>query len=102
LHAGASVKGMDPTRIDLFLAKPYELLDTSGSGIKNNRQLLSSIVTNIASVLDGLINDNKERVDSLVANLEEMTREAAQLTHGARVNYGDSPSSFARWTTSTS
>jgi phospholipid/cholesterol/gamma-HCH transport system substrate-binding protein len=94
LPAGASVKGIDPPRIDLFLAKAYELLDTTVSGIKDNRQLLSSIATNAASVLEGLnvlINDNKERIDRIVANVEQMTREAAQLTQDARVDYVENP-----------
>jgi phospholipid/cholesterol/gamma-HCH transport system substrate-binding protein len=94
LQEGASVKGIDPPRIDLFLAKAYELLDVTVNGIKNNRETLSSIATNTASLLKGLnvlITDNKERIDRIVANVEEMTVEAKQLTHDARVNYVDSP-----------
>jgi phospholipid/cholesterol/gamma-HCH transport system substrate-binding protein len=94
LPEGAVIKGIDPPRIDLFLAKAYELLDTTVSGIKNNRALLSSLATNTESLLKGLnvlVNDNKERIDRIVANVEEMTVEAKQLTHDARVNYVDSP-----------
>jgi phospholipid/cholesterol/gamma-HCH transport system substrate-binding protein len=94
LPENAVVKGIDPPRIDLFLAKAYELLDTTVSGIKNNREMLSSIGTNTASLLKGLnvlVTDNKERIDRIVANVEEMTAEAKQLTHDARVNYVDSP-----------
>jgi len=91
---GASVKGIDPPRIDLFLAKAYELLDVTVNGIKNNRETLSAIATNTASLLKGLnvlITENKDRIDRIVANVEEMTVEAKQLTHDARVNYVDSP-----------
>jgi phospholipid/cholesterol/gamma-HCH transport system substrate-binding protein len=94
LQDGAEVKGIDPPRIDLFLAKAYELLDTTVIAIKNNRETLSSIATNTASLLKGLnvlITDNKERIDRIVTNVEEMTVEAKQLTHDARVNYVDSP-----------
>jgi len=94
LQEGASVKGIDPPRIDLFLAKAYELLDVTVNGIKNNRETLSSIATNTASLLKGLnvlITENKDRIDRIVANVEEMTVEAKQLTHDARVNYVDSP-----------
>jgi len=94
LQEGATMKGIDPPRIDLFLAKAYELLDVTVNGIKNNRETLSSIATNTASLLKGLnvlITDNKERIDRIVANVEEMTVEAKQLTHDARVNYVDSP-----------
>jgi phospholipid/cholesterol/gamma-HCH transport system substrate-binding protein len=94
LQEGASVKGIDPPRIDLFLAKAYELLDVTVNGIKNNRETLSSIATNTASLLKGLnvlITDNKERIDRIVANVEDMTIEAKQLTHDVRNNYVDSP-----------
>jgi phospholipid/cholesterol/gamma-HCH transport system substrate-binding protein len=94
LQEGATVKGIDPPRIDLFLAKAYELLDVTVNGIKNNRETLSSIATNTASLLKGLnvlVTENKDRIDRIVANVEEMTVEAKQLTHDARVNYVDSP-----------
>src|SRR5579863_4704391 len=94
LQEGASVKGIDPPRIDLFLAKAYELLDVTVNGIKNNREVLSSIATNTASLLKGLnvlITENKERIDRIVANIEEMTIDAKQLTRDVRTNYVDSP-----------
>jgi phospholipid/cholesterol/gamma-HCH transport system substrate-binding protein len=94
LAEGATVKGIDPPRLDLFLAKAYELLDTTVKGIKNNRELIGSIATNTAGLLKGLnvlVTDNRERIDRIVANVEDLTVEAKQLTHDARVNYVDSP-----------
>ena len=94
LADGAIVKGIDPPRIDLFLAKAYELLDTTVSGIKNNRELISDIATNTAGLLKGLnvlVSDNRERIDRIVSNVEEMSVEAKQLTHDARINYVDNP-----------
>ena len=94
LKEGAIVKGIDPPRIDLFLAKAYELLDVTVSGIKNNRETLSEIATNTAGVLKGLntiVTDNKGRIDRIVANVEDLTVEAKQLTHDARINYVDNP-----------
>jgi phospholipid/cholesterol/gamma-HCH transport system substrate-binding protein len=94
LKEGAVVKGIDPPRIDLFLAKAYELLDTTVNGIRNNRETIAAIATNTASLLKGLnvaLTDNRERINRIVANVEEMTAEAKTLTHDARVNYVDSP-----------
>lgn len=94
MQPGATVKGIDPPRIDLFLAKAYELLDTTVNGIKNNRELIGSIATNTAGLLKGLkvlVTENKDRIDRIVANVDEMTAEAKQLTHDARVNYVDNP-----------
>ncbi len=94
LADGAVVKGIDPPRIDLFLAKAYELLDTTVTGIKNNRETIASIATNTAGLLKGLnvlVTDNKDRIDRIVSNVEELTVEARTLTHDARVNYVDNP-----------
>lgn len=94
LQENAIVKGIDPPRIDLFLAKAYELLDTTVNGIKNNRETLSAIATNTASLLKGLnvvVTENKERINRIVANVEEMTVEAKTLARDARINYVDNP-----------
>jgi phospholipid/cholesterol/gamma-HCH transport system substrate-binding protein len=94
LQEGAVVKGIDPPRIDLFLAKAYELLDTTVNGIRNNRETIAAIATNTASLLKGLnvaLTDNRERINRIVANVEEMSAEAKALARDARVNYVDSP-----------
>jgi phospholipid/cholesterol/gamma-HCH transport system substrate-binding protein len=94
LADGAVVKGIDPPRLDLFLAKAYELLDTTVTGIQNNREVLGDILTNTAGLLKGLngvVSGNRERIDRIVSNVEETTVETKQLVHDARVNYVDNP-----------
>jgi phospholipid/cholesterol/gamma-HCH transport system substrate-binding protein len=98
LAEGAVVKGIDPPRLDLFLAKAYELLDTTVQAIKNNREVIGEIVTNTAGLLHGLnviVTGNRERIDRIVANVEETTVEAKQLVHDARTNYVDNPKTLA-------
>jgi phospholipid/cholesterol/gamma-HCH transport system substrate-binding protein len=88
------VKGIDPPRLDLFLAKAYELLDTTMTGIKNNRELISDIATNTAGLLKGLntlLSDNRERINRMMANLEQLSQEANTLTIHARTQYVDNP-----------
>jgi phospholipid/cholesterol/gamma-HCH transport system substrate-binding protein len=94
LQENTIVKGIDPPRLDLFLAKAYELLDTTMTSIKNNRELISEIATNTAGLLKGLnvtLNDNRERINRIVANVEKITEEAQTLTVHARQNYVDNP-----------
>lgn len=94
LAPDAVVKGIDPPRLDLFLAKAYELLDTTINGIRNNRELISDIATNTAGLLKGLnmvLTDNRERIDRIVQNLESLSVEANTLTVHARTNYVDNP-----------
>ncbi|MBX3234499.1 MAG: MCE family protein [Labilithrix sp.] len=88
------VKGIDPPRLDLFLAKAYELLDTTINGIRNNRELISDIATNTAGLLKNLnlvLTDNREKVNHIVTNLEQLSAEANTLTAHARTNYVDNP-----------
>lgn len=88
------VKGVDPPRLDLFLAKAYELLDTTMNSIRNNRELISDIATNTAGLLKGLntvLTDNRERINRIVQNLEALSAEANTLTAHARTNYVDNP-----------
>lgn len=94
LPDGTIVKGIDPPRLDLFLAKAYELLDTTMNGIRNNRELISDIATNTAGLLKGLnttLSDNRERINRTMANLEQLSAEANTLTAHARTNYVDNP-----------
>lgn len=94
LAENAILKGIDPPRLDLFLAKGYELLDTTINGIRNNRELISDIATNTAGLLknlNGTLTDNRERINRIVTNLETLSSEANTLTVHARQNYVDNP-----------
>jgi phospholipid/cholesterol/gamma-HCH transport system substrate-binding protein len=94
LRDGAEVKGIDPPRIDLFLAKAYELLDTTVTGIRDNRALIGDMATNAAGVLRGMnevLTANQGRVDRILANAEAVSEEARELAHDARVNLVDNP-----------
>jgi len=94
LGDNAVVKGIDPPRLDLFLAKGYELLDTTISGIRNNRELISDIATNTAGLLKGLnhaVTDNRDRIDRTLVNVEKLSEEAALLAREARGKYVNNP-----------
>ncbi|MFO0678907.1 MAG: MlaD family protein [Polyangiaceae bacterium] len=89
-----AVKGLDPPRLDLFLAKAYEMLDTTVTGIRNNKELISDMAHNAAGLLKGLngvVTDNKDRVNRIVANVESLSAEANTLTHEARSKYVNNP-----------
>jgi len=94
LAADAIVKGIDPPRIDLFLAKAYELLDTAVTGLRNNREVLSDIAVNGAGVLKNLnlvLADNRERITHTIENLEALTAQARTLTADVQTRYVDNP-----------
>ncbi|MFO0673147.1 MAG: MlaD family protein [Polyangiaceae bacterium] len=92
LGEGAIVKGIDPPRLDLFLAKAYELLDTAVTGIRNNRELISDIAQSTATLLKGLsgiVVDHRERIDRIVINLEQLSSETNGLAKDARARVND-------------
>lgn len=91
---GAIVRGIDPPRLDLFLAKAYELMDTTVTGLRNNRELISDIASNTAGLLrnlNGVLENNKDRIQRTFENVEEISKEAKLLTEHARTNIVDSP-----------
>jgi phospholipid/cholesterol/gamma-HCH transport system substrate-binding protein len=98
LEEGAEVRGIDPPRLDLFLAKAYELLDTTVEAIESHRTTLNDIIENTDGLLKGLnfvVSGNRERIERTLANVEDITVEAKQLTHDARTNYVDNPKVLA-------
>ena len=94
LPPGSIVKGIDPPRLDLFLAKAFELLDTTVTGIKNNKELISDIAVNTAGLLRGLngtLSENRERINRIIQNIESLTAESNTLVRDAKRNYVDNP-----------
>lgn len=94
LREGAVVKGIDPPRIDLFLAKAYELLDTTVSGLRNNRDLIAQMANDSSGVLKGLnvlVNQNRDSVTRTMANVEALSAEAKDAVKDARASYIDNP-----------
>jgi phospholipid/cholesterol/gamma-HCH transport system substrate-binding protein len=94
LREGAVVKGLDPPRLDLFLARAYELLDTTVNGLRNNKELIADMANGAAGVLKNLnivLTDNRERINRTLVNVEELTAESKTLVSEARANYVDNP-----------
>ncbi len=94
LPENSVVKGIDPPRLDLFLAKAFELLDTTVTGIKNNRELIGDIAVNAAGLLRGLngtLTENRERINRIVQNVESLSAESNALVRDAKKNYVDNP-----------
>jgi phospholipid/cholesterol/gamma-HCH transport system substrate-binding protein len=94
IAANSIVKGIDPPRLDLFLAKAYDLLDTTVNGIRNNKELIGDIAVNTAGLLKGMneaLKDNRPRIDRIVQNVEALSTESNDLVRDARKEYVDNP-----------
>ena len=89
------VQGVDPPRLDLFLAKAYDLLDVTVSGIKNNKKLLGEILDDTGGLLKGLnviVHENKDRITHIIENFETVSQEVVTLTRDVDKNYVNNPS----------
>jgi phospholipid/cholesterol/gamma-HCH transport system substrate-binding protein len=90
----AVMRGLDPPRLDLVLAEGYELLHTTIAFIRDNRQDLTDMLTSMRKTLKGtgdFFDKNKDRIDRIVANLEQITVDTDELVRTTRTRYIDSP-----------
>ncbi len=94
LRLDRPVEGIDPPRLDLFVARAYALLDDTVTAIRNNRRELGGMVDDLAGVLrntNGLLQRNGPRIDSIVENADRAVRDADGLVVAARERYVDGP-----------
>ncbi|RLB53207.1 MAG: MCE family protein [Deltaproteobacteria bacterium] len=79
--------GLDPPRLDLALALGFELLEAIVEVLKENRGELSGMLTNLAVILDnlaGILGGERERISSILENVDRASEDAAGLAHAAR------------------
>lgn len=94
LRDGSIVHGVDPPRLDLALALGYELLETLTQGMREHRDEIGELLTNVVSLLrdlSTLLHDNRGRIENIIANLEAATAEANTTLASARQQYIDGP-----------
>lgn len=94
LRDGAVLEGVDPPRLDLALALGYELLETMTRTLRENRQLLSQLLEDTASMLRNLsqlLQDNRGRFDSIITNVESLVTELDTTVRHTRERVIDSP-----------
>jgi phospholipid/cholesterol/gamma-HCH transport system substrate-binding protein len=92
LSEGAVVRGVDPPRLDLLVAKASALL-TSLSDLLNDPDIhakdLLQHTANLAKHLDELIVANRSSIDGAIGNLKDSTEEATYILRALRVGVAD-------------
>lgn len=94
LDVNAPQEGIDPPRIDLFLARAYSLLDDTVTALRSNRRQIGTMVDDLSGILHethGLLSRNSTRIDGLIANVDTAVRDADGLINAARDRYVDGP-----------
>jgi phospholipid/cholesterol/gamma-HCH transport system substrate-binding protein len=87
-------EGISPPRIDLFVARAFDLLDDTVTSVRANRRQLGGIVDDLAGVLhqtNAVMARNDGRVDAILTGVERAVRDADGLVLAARERYVDGP-----------
>jgi len=94
LDTGASVRGLDPPRLDRLIAESYDLLHTMVSGLREHKPQLKSVFDGLAKTLHGtgvFFDRNQDKLDQLADNAVKMSEEGVGLVQGAKAKYVDNP-----------
>jgi phospholipid/cholesterol/gamma-HCH transport system substrate-binding protein len=86
------VEGIDPPRIDLFVARAYALLDDTVTAIRSNRRELGGMVDDLAGVLhntNDILHRNQTRVDTILEGVDRTVHDTDSLVNAARDRYVD-------------
>lgn len=88
------VRGLDPPRLDLLIAETYELLHSSVSVLRENRDQLGDAFEGLRKTLKGtgdFFHKNGDRLDRIAANVEQITVTADDTLKGAKEKFVDNP-----------
>jgi phospholipid/cholesterol/gamma-HCH transport system substrate-binding protein len=94
LNLASAHEGISPPRIDLFVARAFDLLDDTVTSVRANRRQLGGIVDDLAGVLhqtNAVMARNGGRVDAILTGVERAVRDADGLVLAARERYVDGP-----------
>ncbi|HRI53219.1 MAG TPA: MlaD family protein [Pseudomonadota bacterium] len=82
LKPNTKVRGVDPPRTDLIIARLYEFLDAVTSLLREDKEVLRDLLRSGAKVarsLDKLLGENQEDVKKLLHDLDRLTAESADF-----------------------
>ena len=94
LPEGAVVRGLDPPRLDMLLAEGYELLHSTVTAMRENREQISEAFDGLRKTLKGtgeFLDKNQDRLDRIAANVEQITVDADDAIKGAKSKYVENP-----------
>ncbi|MCK6550854.1 MlaD family protein [Myxococcota bacterium] len=92
LADGATVRGVDPARFDLLVAKLYELLDSVSVVLRDNREVFVDLLragASLAGSLDRTLASNDQDVARAIKNVAIATDGAVELVDALKLAVGD-------------
>lgn len=94
LPDGATVRGLDPPRLDRLIAESYDLLHTAVVAVRENKPELEEAFKGLSQTLKGtgkFFHNNQDRMDRMAANVEKITEEGVKTVEAARTKYVENP-----------
>jgi phospholipid/cholesterol/gamma-HCH transport system substrate-binding protein len=92
LAPGAIVRGVDPPRTDLIVARLYEFLDSVTVLLRNDKDLIRDFLksgTSVVRSLDKILSGNEKEIGKLITDLDKFTTETTLLVGSLRTGVGD-------------
>lgn len=94
LPENATVRALDPPRLDMLLAESYELLHSTVTAIRENREEISETFDGLRATLKGtgaFFGDNQERLNRIIENVEDISVESKTLVVAANEKFSKNP-----------
>jgi phospholipid/cholesterol/gamma-HCH transport system substrate-binding protein len=91
LAENAIVKGTDPPRTDLIVARLYDFLDQITRLLHDDKDLIIDFLkggTSVVRTVDKLLQDNRTQIANLLADLDKFTVETTALIKNVRQGLG--------------
>jgi phospholipid/cholesterol/gamma-HCH transport system substrate-binding protein len=92
LPPGSVVRGVDPPRTDLIVARLYEFLDSVTGLLHDDKDLIRNLLKNGASAiaeLNTLLVENRQELGKLIRSTDRLADEGATTLHDLRTGLGD-------------
>ncbi len=90
--AEAKLRGVDPPRMELLLAKGAEILTGLSDAINKGDVPLEKLIADIDSLVvhsDELISDNKNTIGNIIGNVETASKDVTEITAMVRDDLGE-------------
>ncbi|MBM4357710.1 MAG: MCE family protein [Deltaproteobacteria bacterium] len=90
LDSGASIRGLDPPRLDRLIAESYDLLHTMVGALREHKPQLKGVFEGLAKTLNGtgtFFDRNADKIDRIADNVVKMSDDGVALVQGAKTKY---------------
>ena len=92
LPAASIVRGVDPPRTDLIVARLYEFLDSVTTLLRDDKDAITDVLRSGASMvrsIDDVLKENRVEIARLLKNVDTLTAEASHLVGAIEHGVGD-------------